>query len=123
LEVGIGGVLSTALRSGLKHGGLESKFGRGSRPLDRSGTGWSRLCLGYKRGLYFLGYLVGHIDSRITISMQRYDLTTVWHRSKNWNIKDGKMVLIAQPLLENRTSAYIKCLDNELNMTTNNLRK
>jgi hypothetical protein len=33
------------------------------------------------------------------------------------------MVLIVQPLLENRTGAYIEYLDNELNMTTNSLRK
>ena len=45
--------LSTILRLGLKCGGLESKFGRGPRPRDRSGMGWSRLCLGYKRGVCF----------------------------------------------------------------------
>jgi hypothetical protein len=33
------------------------------------------------------------------------------------------MVLIAQPLLETRTGAYIECLDNELIMTVKNLRK
>ena len=30
------------------------------------------------------------------------------------------MDLIAQPLLESRTCAYIECLDNELIMTANN---
>ena len=40
------------LRPGLKCGGLESKFGRGSRPLDRSGVGWS-FVPGYKRGVCF----------------------------------------------------------------------
>ena len=53
LEVGKGGGLSTILRSGLKCGGLESKFGWGPRPRDRSGMGWSCLCLGYKWGMYF----------------------------------------------------------------------
>jgi hypothetical protein len=38
-------------------------------------------------------------------------------------MKDGDMVLLAQLLLENRTGAYIEGLDNELNMTANNLRK
>ena len=46
---GDGGGLSTTLRPGLKCGCLESKFGRGPGPLDRSGMGWSRLCLGYER--------------------------------------------------------------------------
>ena len=36
---GKGGGLSTILRSGLKCGGLESKFGQGPRPHDRSGMG------------------------------------------------------------------------------------
>jgi hypothetical protein len=48
--------------------GLESKFGRGLKIRDRSGTGWSRLCLGCKRGMCFSGYPAGHIDSRITVS-------------------------------------------------------
>ena len=53
LAVGKGGGLSTILRLSLKCGGLESKFGLGPGPLDRSGMGWSRLCLGYKRGVCF----------------------------------------------------------------------
>ena len=38
LEAGKGGGLSTILRPGLKCGGLESKFGRGPRPL--TGVEW-----------------------------------------------------------------------------------
>ena len=53
LEAGKGGGLSTILRLGLKCGGLESKFRWGSRPHDRCGIGWSCLCMGYKRGMYF----------------------------------------------------------------------
>jgi hypothetical protein len=34
-------------------------------------------------------------------------------------MKDGEIILIAQPLLENRTCAYIEWLDNELIMTAN----
>jgi hypothetical protein len=34
-------------------------------------------------------------------------------------MKDGKMVLIAQPLLESRTCAYLEWLFNELLMTAN----
>jgi hypothetical protein len=56
LEAGIGGGLSTVRRPGLKRGGSEFKFGRGPGPLARSGTGWSCLCKGYKRGVCFSGY-------------------------------------------------------------------
>jgi hypothetical protein len=34
-------------------------------------------------------------------------------------MEDGKMVLIAQPLLESSIGAYIEWLANELIMTTN----
>jgi hypothetical protein len=34
-------------------------------------------------------------------------------------MKDDEMILIAQPLLESRTSAYIEWLDNELILTAN----
>jgi hypothetical protein len=34
-------------------------------------------------------------------------------------MKDGKIVLIAQPLLESRTCAYLEWLVNELLMTAN----
>ena len=47
------GGLSTTLSTGLKSGGLESKFGQGPGPLDRRVVGWSCLCLGYKRGMCF----------------------------------------------------------------------
>jgi hypothetical protein len=108
LEAGIGGGLSTTLRLGLKCGSLESKFGRRPGTHDRSGTGWSHSCLGCGRGVCFSGYLARHINSRITISAWRYGLTVLWHRSKNWHMKDGKMILISQPLLDNRTGAYIE---------------
>ena len=35
-------------------------------------------------------------------------------------MKGAEMELIVQPLLENRTCAYIEWLDNKLIMTTNN---
>jgi hypothetical protein len=119
LEVGICGGLSTTLRPGLKCGGLESKFGRGPGTRDRSGMGWSRSCLGCERDVCFSGYPVGHIDSRIIVSAWRYGLTTLWHRNKNWKMKDGKMVLIVQLLLESRIWAYLEWLVNELLMTAN----
>ena len=53
MEAGKGGGLSTILRPGLKCGGLESKFGHGPGPHDKSGMGWSCLCLGYKRSVCF----------------------------------------------------------------------
>jgi hypothetical protein len=34
-------------------------------------------------------------------------------------MKDGKMVLMAQPLLESRTCAYLEWLVNELLITAN----
>ena len=49
----------------------------------------------------------------------RYDLSTIWHRSKNWKMKDGEMVLIAQPLLESRTGAYLEWLANAVIMAAN----
>ena len=62
---GDGGGLSTALSPGPRSGGLRFKFGRGPGPRDRRVVGWSWLCLGYKRGVCFLRYPAGHIDSRI----------------------------------------------------------
>ena len=59
-----------------------------------------------------MGYTAGHIwfmNRRVI----RYDLSTIWHRSKNWDMKDGKMVLIAYHLLESSTGAYIEWLVNE----------
>ena len=53
LETGKGRGLSTISRLGLKCGGLESKFGWGPGPRDRSEMGWYHLCLGYKRGVCF----------------------------------------------------------------------
>ena len=53
LEAEKGEGLSTMLRLGLKCGGSESKFGWGPGSRDRSGMGWSCLCLGYKRGVCF----------------------------------------------------------------------
>jgi hypothetical protein len=71
--------LSTVLRPGLMGGGLESKFGRGPRPFDRSGMSWSCLCLGYKWGVCvcFRGTQLGYIDSWIAVSTWRYDLAMV----------------------------------------------
>ena len=43
------------------------------------------------------------------------------HRSKNWNMKDGKMVLVAYHLLESSIDVYIKWLVNELMMTANEI--
>ena len=70
-------------------------------------------------GRVFWSTQLGYIGSRITISVRRYDLAMVLHRSKNWKIKDGKMVLMAQPLLESRTGAYLEWLANEVIMAAN----
>ena len=117
---GDGGGLSTTLSPGLMCWGLESKFGWGPGPLDRRVMGWSCLCLGYKRACV-LGYPCwAHWFTNCRVI--RYDLFTIWHRSKNWKMKDGKMVLIAYHLLENSTGSYIEWLVNELMMTTNEIK-
>ena len=54
LEAKTGGGLSTILRPDLKCRGLESKFGRGPGPRDRSGMVCSCLCLGYKQDMCFV---------------------------------------------------------------------
>ena len=64
---------------------------------------------------------LGYIGSRIAVSMRRNDLAMFLHRSKNWNIKDGKMVLIAHHLLEGSIGAYIEWIVNELMMTTHKI--
>ena len=43
----------------------------------------------------------------------------VYNCSKNWNMKDDIMVLIAQPLLEGRIGAYLEWLANKVIMTAN----
>ena len=59
---GDGGGLSTTLSPRLRSGGLESKFGREPRPLDRRVVGWFYLCLGTSRACVS-GYPARHIDS------------------------------------------------------------
>jgi hypothetical protein len=81
LEAGIGGGLSMTLRTGLKCGGLESNFGRGPRTHDRSGTGWSRLCLGCKRGVYFWGTQLGTLICE----------SPFWHDGTAW-LRSGTVV-------------------------------
>ena len=64
-------------------------------------------------GHVFSGYLAGHIDSRIAekSGMACLRFSTVV-RTKNG--KGGETELIAQPLLESRTCAYIDWLDDNL---------
>ena len=71
-----GGGVSTALSLGLRSEGLESKFGQGPRPHDRSGIGWSCLRLRYKRGVCF-GVPSCDTLVRESLSMRRYDLAMV----------------------------------------------
>ena len=74
---------------------------------------------GVQTGRVFQGTQLGYIGSRIAVSVRRYDLATVQHRSKNWNMKDDKLVLIAQPLLEGSTGAYLEWLANEVIIIAN----
>jgi hypothetical protein len=46
-------------------------------------------------------------------------MTIIWHHSKNENIKNGKMVLVAYHLLESSLGAYIEWSGNKLMMTAN----
>jgi hypothetical protein len=109
LEAEIGEGLSTTLRLGLKCGDLESKFGRGPRTLDRSGAGWSRLCLGCKWGVCFSGYPAGHIDSWIAVSTDGM----AWLRSgtvvRNSRWKMEKWLWLLNHCLIIETGAYIEC--------------
>ena len=65
----------------------------------------------------FRGTQLGYIGSQIAISVRWYDLATVEHHSKNWKMKDGKIILIAYHLLESSTGAYIEWLVNEVMLT------
>jgi hypothetical protein len=51
------GGLGTTLRPGLQCWGLGAQFGWGPGPRDKSEIGSSYLCLGYKRGVCFSGFL------------------------------------------------------------------
>ena len=75
--------------------------------------------LGVQMERVFRGTQLGYIGSRITVSVRQYDLAMVQHRIKNQKMKDGEMILIAQPLLESRTCAYLEWLVNEIIVTAN----
>ena len=77
MEAGKCGGLSIILRPGLKCGGLESKFRRGPRPLDRSENGLILFVPGVQTGRVFQGTQLGYIDSRIAVSVRWYDLAMV----------------------------------------------
>jgi hypothetical protein len=69
---------------------------------------------GTSEACVFQGTQLGYIDSRIAISTRRYNLASIYHRSKNWNMKEGEKILIAQPLLESSKCAYLEWLVNEV---------
>ena len=76
MSAGKGGGLSTILRSGLKCGGLKSKFGRDLDPVKE----WNGLVLfvpGVQTGRVFRGTQLRYIDSLIVVSMRRYDMAMV----------------------------------------------
>jgi hypothetical protein len=102
------GGLSTILRLGLQCWGLKSKLGRGPGPPWQEWNGLVLLVPGIQARRVFSGHPAGHIDSRIVISAWRYGLTTLWHRSKNWQLKYEEMVPFAQPLPNYSLGAYIE---------------
>ena len=61
-----GGGPCTALSSGLRSGGLESKFRRGPGHPGQEGDGLVLLVPGVQAVRVFSGYPAGGIDSRIT---------------------------------------------------------
>ena len=73
MEAGKGGGLCTILRPGLKCGGLESKFGRGPGPRDRSGMvglvcawGTNEACIsGYPAGIHWFANRCFHETVRL----------------------------------------------------------
>ena len=81
-------VLPHILRPGLKCGGWESKFGRGPGPHDRSGMGWSCLCLRYNRVMCFE---VPSWDTLVHESLFPWDgMTWLWSstivRTRIWKV-------------------------------------
>ena len=60
---GDGGGPCTTLSTGLRSGGLESKFGRGPRHPGQESGGLVLLVPGVQAGRVFSGHPVGHIDS------------------------------------------------------------
>ena len=92
---------------------MESKFGWGpGHPRHESG-GLVLLVPRVQAGRMFSGHLAGHIDSQIA---GRSGMACVWF-STIVRTKSGKgeeTTLIAQPLLESRTCAYIDWLDENL---------
>jgi hypothetical protein len=93
------GGLSTVLRSGLQCWGLRVRAWTETRTPWQEWNGLVLLVPGVQARRVFLGHPAEHIDSRIVVSARRYGLTMLWHRSKNWWLKDKKMVLFAQPCL------------------------
>ena len=85
---------------------MESKFGREPRHPGQEGDGLVLLMPRVQAGHVFLGHPAGHIDSRIAggSGMACLRFSTVVRTESG---KGEKTALIAQPLLESRTSAYI----------------
>jgi hypothetical protein len=102
------GGLSTILMADLQCWGVRVRAWTGTWTPWQEWNGLVLLVPGVQARRVFLGHPAGHIDSRIVVSTWRYGLTALWHRSKNWKMKDRKMVLIAQPLLDYRLGAYIE---------------
>jgi hypothetical protein len=107
IYMGWGG-LSTILRSDLQCWGLRVRAWTGAWTPWHEWNGLVLLVPGVQARHVFSGHPVGHTDSWIAVSTWWYGLTALWHCSKNWKMKDGKMVLMAQPLLESRIGAYIE---------------
>jgi hypothetical protein len=102
------GGLSTILRPGLQCWRLRVRAWTGTWTPWQEWNESVLLVPGVQARRVFLGHPAGHIDSRITVSAWRYDLTTLWHRSKNWQWKGEEMVSICSTLLDYRLGAYIE---------------
>jgi hypothetical protein len=93
------GGISTILRPDLQCWGLRVQAWTGTWTPWQEWNGLVLLVPGVQARCVFSGHPAGHIDSRITVSAWRYGLTTLWHRSKNWQLKDEEMISFSQPCL------------------------
>jgi hypothetical protein len=91
------GGLSTILRLGLQCWGLRVRAWTETWTPWQEWNGLVLLVPRVQARHVFSGHPTGHIDSRIAVSTWRYGLTTLWHRSKNWQLKDKEMVPLLNP--------------------------
>ena len=91
---------------------MESKFRWGPRHPGQEGDGLVLLVPGVQAGCVFWGTQLGALIRESPGNLVR--LVCGLAPSKNYNMEDDEIELIAQLLLESRTCAYIDWLDDNL---------